>query len=63
MTTKYQKFLSTNDHHDENNFECLARPIPEIIHVAPSAFHTNNNHITKPKPFPLYKQLHENLCK
>ncbi|KAL7021226.1 hypothetical protein ACKWTF_011807 [Chironomus riparius] len=60
LSTKYQKFLATNDHHDENNFELIARPtipVPEL-----SFLHTNNNnHINKPKPFPLFKQLHENL--
>lgn len=63
MSTKYQKFLTTNDHHDENNFESqnsFARPIPDLV---TPFLPTNNNHIIRPKPFPLYKQLHENLCK
>lgn len=62
LSTKYQKFLATNDHHDENNFELIARPtipVPELSFLQTN----NNNHINKPKPFPLFKQLHENLCK
>lgn len=72
MSTKFQKYLSTNDQHDENNFECLgARPIP-TPELVPSFFQSNNSgnnlhhqphFVNKPKPFPLYKQLHENLCK
>lgn len=64
MSTKFQKFLSTNDHHDENvlvNNECINRPVPEF-HPNMQA-NMNNNFINRPKPFPLYKQLHENLCK
>ncbi|KAG5674132.1 hypothetical protein PVAND_004117 [Polypedilum vanderplanki] len=62
MSTKFQKYMSTNNEqqHDENNYEVIERPKPEI----PPFMHinvNNNNHISKPKPFPLYKQLHENL--
>lgn len=67
MSTKYQKFLSTNDNHDENNIlvssECISRPLPEFSQPFSSAPMNNNHAMNRPKPFPLFKQLHENFCK
>lgn len=59
-STKYQKFLATNNNHHDENSDILAKPINEI--PVPLLL-TNNNNINKPKPFPLYNKFHDNLCK
>lgn len=57
VSTKFQKF---NNNHSDENCDILAKPIQEIsVPLIPS----NNNLINKPKPFPLYNKIYDNLCK
>lgn len=58
LSTKFQKLLATNNNNE--NCDILAKPIHE---AAVPLIPTNNNHMNKPKPFPLYNKFHDNLCK
>lgn len=49
------KFLATN--HDVENFEVLAKPIDGSTPL----IHSSNHFADKPKAFPLYNKLHENV--
>lgn len=59
LSTKFQKFLATNNNQHDEICDVLAKPIHDSTVQLLS---TNNNNVNKPKPFPLYKQLHDNLC-
>lgn len=60
LSTKLQKFFATNNNHHDENCDILAKPIHD---VTVQLLSTNNNNVNKPKPFPLYNRIHDNLCK